>query len=140
MPFTAAIKVRFSDIDNAGIVYYPRYFDYIHQAFEDLFNDHFRVPYADVLQGDKVGFPAVHTEADYRHPLSFGDVAMVEVGVERLGNKSADFAYTVRRGKDGPVCCEARITVCAVDMRTFTAIPIPERYRRLFTAYREEGS
>ena len=38
MPFRAPIKVCFSDIDNAGIVYYPRFTHYFHLAMEEFFS------------------------------------------------------------------------------------------------------
>ena len=37
MSYESRQPVRFSDIDRAGIVYYPRFFDYWHRAFEDFF-------------------------------------------------------------------------------------------------------
>ena len=35
----ACEKVRFSDVDNAGIVYYPRFFHYCHVAREEFFTE-----------------------------------------------------------------------------------------------------
>ena len=36
MTFRTPIKVCFGDIDNAGIVYYPRFMHYFHLAIEDM--------------------------------------------------------------------------------------------------------
>ena len=33
--FEASIKVRFADVDDARVVYYPRYLHYCHIAFEE---------------------------------------------------------------------------------------------------------
>ena len=132
MGFHVAVKVRFSDVDNAGIVYYPRFFHYFHVAFEELFSEKFGIPYVDVLNVEKVGFPAVHVENDFKAPLRFGDIADVEIGVERIGEKSVTFTYALARGKGGPICARAKVTVATVDMNDFRAIPIPEKYRRLF--------
>ena len=38
MAFTSVQKIRFDDVDGAGIVYYPQYFHLCHKAFEDLFS------------------------------------------------------------------------------------------------------
>lgn len=132
MGFHVAVKVRFSDVDNAGIVYYPRFFHYFHVAFEEMFSEKFGIPYVDVLNVEKVGFPAVRVENDFKAPLRFGDVADVEIGVARLGSKSVTFTYVLRRGKGGPVCADAKVTVATVDMNDFRAIPIPPKYRTLF--------
>ena len=38
MSYRASVRARFGDEDHAGIVYYPRYFDFFHCAFEDFFD------------------------------------------------------------------------------------------------------
>jgi 4-hydroxybenzoyl-CoA thioesterase len=136
--FKAQMKVRFSDVDNAGIVYYPRFFHYFHVAFEELFNEHFQIPYQAVLHEDYVGFPVVHVESDFQIPLQFGDRIEIEVLVERIGSKSATFAYLVRRQGEDPVCARASITVASMDMKGWKAQPIPDKYRQLFESYQSK--
>ena len=38
--FTTTILVRFSDLDPAGIAYYPNLVNFLHVAFEDFFAGH----------------------------------------------------------------------------------------------------
>ena len=71
MAFRAPIKVCFSDIDNAGIVYYPRFVHYFHLAIEEFFSAVLKVDYADVLHKEKVSFPTVHLESDFRSRLKW---------------------------------------------------------------------
>jgi 4-hydroxybenzoyl-CoA thioesterase len=134
MGYHVAVKVRFSDVDNAGIVYYPRFFHYFHVAFEELFSEKFGIPYVDVLNVEKIGFPAVRVENDFKAPLKFGDVADVEISVEKVGAKSIVFRYQLRRGAGGPLCADGKVTVATVDMVTFKAVALPEKYRKLFAA------
>ena len=49
MAFRTPIKVCFADIDNAGIVYYPRFLHYFHLAMEEFFAQTLGIDYADVL-------------------------------------------------------------------------------------------
>ena len=44
MPFTSIQKIRFDDVDGAGIVYYPTLFHYCHVAFEQAWGDAQRRP------------------------------------------------------------------------------------------------
>ena len=37
MLFTTTVQVRFADVDPAGIVFYPRYFEMLNGAVEDWF-------------------------------------------------------------------------------------------------------
>ena len=90
------VRVGFGDCDPAGIVYFPRFFHFFHEAMETWFDDGLEIPYAEVIRGRKIGFPAVHTEADFRLPVAMGEEIAVEQRVVQLGRSSLRFAYTVR--------------------------------------------
>lgn len=89
------VRVGWGDCDPAGIVYFPRFFEIFHEAMESWFHDHLGVPYRDVIVGRKLGFPSVHTEADFAAASAFGDTLLVEQRVERLGRTSVTLAYRV---------------------------------------------
>lgn len=95
-----AIEVRFGDCDPAGIVYFPRFFDFFHQAMETWFPTHLGFGYDEFVRVRKLGFPAVHTEADFARPSRFGDRIEVHQRVTKLGRSSIAFAYEVH-GADG---------------------------------------
>jgi 4-hydroxybenzoyl-CoA thioesterase len=136
-PFTYAVPVRFADVDHAGIVYYPRFFHYFHLAFEELFRVRMGPrAYVELLDRERVGFPAVRAECDYQSPLRFGDTAEIELSVARLGRTSITFRYQVWRaaeagGAPRRLAASGR-TVCAVvDLERFGAITVPGRIAAL---------
>jgi 4-hydroxybenzoyl-CoA thioesterase len=131
MAFRTRIPIRFGDEDHAGIVYYPRFFEFFHCAFEDFFNASGH-PYRQVLDETHTGWPTVHLESDFMKPLRFGDTLVVDVWVERLGTRSAVFAYHGRREGSDELAVSCRVTVACIDMKTFRAKPIPDVYRALF--------
>ena len=59
------VRVGFGDCDPAGIVYFPRFFHFFHEAMETWFDEVLGLPYAEMIGGRGLGFPAVHTEADF---------------------------------------------------------------------------
>lgn len=127
MSFVAHLPVRFSDIDHAGIVYYPRFFHFFHVAFEELWRERLGArAYAELLDRDRIGFPAVHASCDFKAPLRFGDTADVEVTIRKLGGKSITFHYEVRRD-DGTLCAEGQVVAAVVDLARFVAVEVPER-------------
>ncbi len=133
MPFRCRIPVRFGDIDPAGVAYYPTLLHHCHAAFEEFFARALRTPYPEVLRRDRLGFPTVHLQADFRSPLRYGDVLDVEVCVAALGRSSVAFRY---RGRvRGRLAFEAAVTTVCVDMRNFKTRPVPPRYRGLFSAH-----
>lgn len=141
-PFRHRLRVGFGDVDHAGIVYYPRFFQYFHVAFEELFFARLESGggggYRYVLDDLRVAFPAVHAEVDFRRPLRFGDVFEVVIAAERLGEKSVALRYTIEKVDPSPgeVSAEGRVTCAVIDMATFRAIPLPAELRPLFEALR----
>ncbi len=131
MTYSSDIDVRFGDEDHAGIVYYPRFFDFFHRAFEDFFKDH-GVPYKDVLDVDNCGWPSVHAEADFRSPARFGDVLSIELTVERVGSKSATFLFRGVNRKEDRLVLTGKVTCVCVFMDSFASRPIPDKYRAMF--------
>jgi 4-hydroxybenzoyl-CoA thioesterase len=118
------VRIGWGHCDPAGIVYFPRFFEMFHTAMEQWFSDALGLPYADLITRRKIGFPSVHTEADFAAPSSFGDDIVVQQRVERLGTKSITFAYRVV-GAAADLRARGR-TVCAfMDLD-----PASDRFRR----------
>ena len=137
------MPVRFADVDHAGIVYYPVFFHYFHVAFEELFITRMGSrAYVELLDRDRVGFPAVSSHCDFRAPLRFGDTVEVELAVARLGDKSITFRYRIWKAAEGDRAADQLAaegqTVCAVvDLAAFRAIAIPDRVRSMCEELRE---
>ena len=50
MAFRSQLKIRFGDIDRAGIVYYPRFMHYFHVALEEFFASELGIGYHVVVE------------------------------------------------------------------------------------------
>jgi 4-hydroxybenzoyl-CoA thioesterase len=131
MAFSSIHKIRFDDVDGAGIVYYPQYFHLCHAAFEDFFDTAASISYSELIRGRRLGFPTVAIESSFTAPLSYGDVAVVELAVERIGTTSATFTYRVRRRRDGAPCFAATVTTVLIDLDSQRPQPIPEDLRSI---------
>ena len=131
MSFSYATPVRFADVDHAGIVYYPRFFHLFHVAFEELWRARMGAhAYAELIDRERVGFPAVHAECKFVAPLRFGDTAEIDVTIPRLGAKSITFRYLIYRAADErprTLCAEGQVVCAVVDLARFAAIAVPER-------------
>lgn len=136
------VWVQWGHCDPAGIVYFPRFFEMFHEAMETWFSEHLGLPYDEVILGRKIGFPAVHTEADFRRPTRFGEQIAVELRVPKLGRTSIHFDYVVRDHADPSAVRGTGHSVCVVmDLDpvqpTFRqAIPMPDDLRRRIEAFR----
>ncbi|HET6610829.1 MAG TPA: thioesterase family protein [Kofleriaceae bacterium] len=132
--FRCELPVRFDDVDFAGIVYYPRFFHYFHLALEEMFRARGgERGYIEVIEDERIGFPAVRAECDYRAPLKFGDVAEVEMTLEHMGEKSARIRYEVsRKGIERIVCAVGKVTCAFVDLDKFRAVKAEGKAREVF--------
>lgn len=125
MPFRSCHTLRFGDVDSAGIVYYPRYLHYCHVAMEEFFAGALGVPYPRLLAEERLGFPAVRVEIDFRRPLRYGDAIEIEVAIESVGASSLTFRFTFfRSGEEEPVAWARVVTVC-LDLERFEKRPVP---------------
>lgn len=140
MTFQAPIKVQFGDIDNAGIVYYPRFMHYFHLAMEEFFQWELGIDYADVLHKYNVSFPTVHLESDFFRRLRYGDRIDIEVHVLNIGQTSITWGYKgYRAGGDNELVVEGQnITVC-VSTDKFEKISVPDWLRESLGAYQEKS-
>src|SRR5207244_8922551 len=90
--FTTTILVRFGDLDPAGIAYYPRLVNFLHESFEDFFVGHVGRPYPEVYR-EGIGFPTVKVEMEFLSPVRYGDHVVGGVVVERVGRSSVQIGY-----------------------------------------------
>lgn len=112
-PFRHPLVVRFGECDPAGVVYYPRYFDWFHRTMEAWFGDGLGRPYHEVLQ--ELGFPSVHAEADYKAPCRMGEALTITLAVERLGRASATLLLEVL-GPAGDLRARGKVVIVTIRM------------------------
>jgi 4-hydroxybenzoyl-CoA thioesterase len=137
MSFRASIKVCFGDIDNAGIVYYPRFIHYFHLAMEEFFAEEIGIDFADVLHKHNLSLPTVHLESNFRRRLRYGDRISMEVRVIHIGQSSITWGYKGYRKDEEEMVAEGQnVTVC-VRTDTFEKIDVPEWLRQGLTSYME---
>lgn len=134
MAYVSRQPVRFADIDRAGIVYYPRFFDFWHRALEDFFNEDVGVAYHRLIDERRIGLPIVHVEADFRRPLAHGDVVSIELSFDRLGEKSVTIRYRMLR-PSGDLAAEGTIVHACIDMDTFHPVAVPADVRAAFARH-----
>ncbi len=127
------IEVEWGDCDAAGIVFYPRYFEYFDACTNRLF---------EAALGTKkrqwtahygiVGIPMVDTRARYHSPSRYGDVLEFTTTVTALGGASFEIAHRVTNaGTVGVEGVEKRVWAGrhADDPSRLTGHRIPDEVR-----------
>jgi len=127
--------VRFEEVDAAGIVFFPRFLNYCHDAMAELFAP-LEGGYVQLVNGRRIGLPAVHVEADYRSPLRFGDTARLEVTIPHVGSSSFTLHYRITLAPSGLPVAEIKHIVVTTDLVAMRAVPIPADMRALLEQHR----
>lgn len=109
--------VEFSDTDMAGIVHHAVFYRYM-EAAEHAFFRSLGLSVAPPKTMAAVGWPRVHTEADFAAPLRFEDEVEIQLLVAEKKSKALTYAFRLLR-LNGPVVIEVargKITVVCVKM------------------------
>lgn len=131
--------VRFEEVDAAGILFFARYGAYSHEAMERVF-DGLPGGYVDMITRRGIGFPAVATACEFRAPLRYGDVVLLDTFVDRIGNRSVEFRYEYRRERDDVHCATMRHTVVIADLAAMKSCDMPSDVRALLERLRDEDA
>ena len=129
--------VRFSHCDAAGIVYYPRYFDLLHETKEDWLRDAVGIALPTLIVARRRGLPIVRLETDFVAPSRLGDELDIALTVARIGGASLHLDYEVRC--DGERRLAARTVVVHVGLDDGKPRPIDDDLRERLSRFRDEG-
>ena len=112
--FRATRTVRFGHCDPAGIIFYPRYFDLIHEVKEDWFLEALGWPYSKSIIELRKGFPIVRLASEFHAPSHLGEELTVVLTVPQLGRSSMGIDYAV--SCDGEARVDVRTVVVQIDL------------------------
>ena len=127
LPYSDTMKVRFSDTDAQGHLYFANY-----MVYADEVGGHYM---------EELGYPAmnpqdapaliftVNINCDYVDECISGDVVRVIVGYEKLGKSSAVMAYELCNEVTEVVLARGSITQVFVDPQTRKSCEIPQSFR-----------
>lgn len=135
--FTHPQPVRFQDIDAAGIVFFPRVFEYCHDAFV-RFLAAAGEPLPEALLTQNWSGPLTHAEADFLRPMRFGDELEIQIVAGELSGSTMTLGYRLtvsalppeqgaRLRVPGEVVAVAQTVHVFVAPKTFQRIPPPAR-------------
>lgn len=138
-PFTVRRRVKWGDTDAAGVVYTPRFSDYVVEINE-MFN-------AWILGGPPVGKRAEHgfdtpmkaLTFEFNRPLRADDEVDITVRVVELRTRTYDVAIEGWTAA-GESVFRARLTpITLAGITDRRSIPIPEFFRTRLETYRKEN-
>ncbi|MET3432513.1 4-hydroxybenzoyl-CoA thioesterase [Herbaspirillum seropedicae] len=122
-------RIRFSECDPAGIVFYPQYF----VLFNDLLEawiDHLlpEVGFAGYIGQLHYGLPTVELQAQFEAVSRMGDEVTLALEVERVGGKSLTLNLSCTAA-DGQLRMKVRQVLVCTSLQTHRSIDVPALLR-----------
>jgi len=127
--FARERRIRFSDCDPAGIVFYPQYFVMFNGLVEDWISDGLGIPYRQLVLERRVGLPTVRLEVEFKAVSRLGDAVTLSLGVERLGRSSLTLALRCTGREPGDLRMTMRQVIVTTSLATHKAIALPDDLR-----------
>lgn len=107
---TRKVRIEWGDCDPAGIVYFPRYFEYFDRCTAGLFEAVGYLKPALLAEFDIAGFPVVDVHANFRMPSRFGEDVLIHTSIPEWGRSSFRVHHRLMKGDALAVeCFETRV-------------------------------
>jgi acyl-CoA thioester hydrolase len=130
--FVIEQRIAWSDVDLAGIVYFPRYFSYFENAELEWIRRQ-GLSYEGFLDEMGVWMPRVACHSNFRAPAKLAELLSIEMRLDRLGTTSFTLGFDAFRLPERAPIADGYIVVATVERGTFRPTPVPERLVQLLT-------
>lgn len=134
LPIAIQERVRWSDCDPLGIIYYGAYIRF----FEVAENEMFRaagLPYHFLRLERQVQLPRKAFQVEFHSPAEMDELVEIRVGVTRMGETSLTMRFEAFRASDGRHRASATLTVVSVEKESITKRPLPQFVKDALTRY-----
>ncbi|MBN1869275.1 MAG: acyl-CoA thioesterase [Candidatus Omnitrophica bacterium] len=108
-------------------MFYANQLKMVHDAYEALL-EHIGLGFHELLVHKNFRLPIVHTEADFKSPLSVGDLIDIQAKVLNIKTTSFTLSYVLANAA-GTVVGAAQTVHVSVDKRSLKKIPLPPDLR-----------
>lgn len=140
--FTIEERVRWGDVDAAGIIFYGSYIRFFEIAETELFRAA-GLPYGKVFDELNIWLPRVHLECDFHHATKLDDLLEVSTYVGKIGTTSLRLNFEVRRkDRNGELetdlMATAHFVLVCTRRDTLQPVAVPDELRRALEPYTEQ--
>jgi acyl-CoA thioester hydrolase len=136
LPFSEIVKVRYSDLDAQGHLYFANYLVFGDEVL-GAYMEQLGLNIMDPLSAPCLIF-TVNIHCDYLNEIAGDSAIAVYAGYGRLGKSSADAVFELYNNADGVLLAKGGLTQVFVDPKTRQSMPIPEFYRENIIAQQKE--
>lgn len=134
-PFTARERVRWSDVDAAGIVCFGMYLRFFESAESELFRT-VGLPVRTLSDTYQLWLVRRRVECDFYHPVMLDEELEISVYIAAIGRTSMELRFqVVRVGDEEVITATGRYVVVAVNRESLEPVVVPGPIRTALEPY-----
>lgn len=134
MEFVHWETVRFGHVDAAGIVFFPRYFEFLNNTVEAWFEEGIGRSYKELHLAEGLGTPLVETQARFLKAGRLGDRLRFALTVTGIGRATIDLSIICSCAGEERMTASLRHVL--VDLDPMKSRTIPDDLRERIERYR----
>lgn len=139
MHFSVQDRVRWSDVDGAGIIYFGSYVRFFEIAETEMYRA-MGLPYSHAFEVLDVYPVRAQFHSDFKSPAYLDDLLTVELWVEKIGGSSLQLDFRILRaesekGLRDEVLVTGYCVLVTVDRTTLKPRRVPEALRTALQPY-----
>ena len=134
MKFEVLDRVRWSDCDPFGIIYYGAYIRLFQVAEEELFRA-CGLPFSVLREEKGVWIPRKALQAEFHSPAQLDEEVAVQAHFSKIGRSAITIQFEVYRAANRAHRATGSLTVVSVDKPTMKPRQIPDDVREKLSLY-----
>lgn len=134
LPFRIQQRVRWSDCDPLGIIWYGSYLKYFEAAEHDMLRAA-GLPFETLRLERKVQIPRKAFQVEFHSPAQMDELLDIEAGVAKIGNTSLTLRFEAYESGARLHRASATLTVVSVVKESLTKRPIEPWLREALAPY-----
>lgn len=124
-PFRCLLRVRYGECDAQGVVFNPRYGEYVEVVVTEFVR---ALGFGDDFVAGRLDYQLVRQTIEWRAPARFDDVIAAGVRAVHIGNTSFRLGVDFARADDGAALASAETVYVVVDS-ALRKRAVPEAFR-----------
>lgn len=132
--FACPIRVRYSEIDRQGIVYYSRYLEYVDVALSEYFRA-LGFPYQELVEQRGFDPSVVKAIIEFKRTAHFDEALQVWARVAAIGRTSLTMDFAITRAANDELVTSIQIVYVNFDTAAQASRLVPESVRRRIEAF-----
>ena len=137
--FSVQDRVRWSDVDHAGIIYFGSYVRFFEIAEMEMFRE-MGLPFSHAFEVLDVYCVRAQFHCDFKAPAYLDDLLTTDLWISRIGTSSFEFKFEIVRalsekGKEGEVLVTGHCVLVTVDRQSLMPRRVPDRLRDALQKY-----